>query len=536
MEKTLWNRRGFLKAAALVGVGGTFAGLTACAPSSTSQPEEDSADKTDQQDTIEITRTESFDIVVCGAGASGITAAVHAAESGARVALLEKAGEVGGSSLSVVSALVRNPDDDLTEEVNEWVADSHWRVNAEAIYTLLRNSGTAFSWLQDNHGWELTQNGGMWALPGTIQTRKDVRTELYQNMITSSGVSLFTNMTAKQLILDESGAIAGVIALDSDGNGVQFDCKALTIATGGYAANREMVKEAFGFDGICDGLPQNIGEGLEMAWNIGAKKPINFGGQMLHQTLTPCTDSLLEQFDEFPARYPFFTAYLPHFMNVTEKGRRFRNEDLVNIPDAAANSSAFQGAFHYVVVSKTQLDKLAEGGMAALGVTANPPIPPRFLPANFSIETPWSDPLPVFEAAANGENGFMGNTFQELAEAAGMDPATFETECKNYEQYCASGNDSQLGKRPESLIPLEEGPYFLIKAEQNNLTSWGGLATDAQYRVYDNDDNPIPGLWAVGIEAGSNLYNDTYVGNGVGICLAVTSGFLTGGAMAEFVA
>lgn len=535
MTKTLFNRRSFFKAAVAAGAGVTAAGLIGCQPSNKGQQIADTGSEVEEE-SIDVQRNESFDVVVCGAGASGVSAAVRAAEAGAKVALLEKTASVGGSSLSVVMALVRDPEADVMEEVNEWVADSHWRVNAEAIISLLSHSGVAFRWLKDEHQWDLTEGEGLWMLPGTIKDRAEVRTALYNAMIESAGVTLFPQTTAKKLVLDDEGAVAGVVALDEEGAGVQFDCKAVAIATGGYAANREMVQEAFGFGGVCDGLPQNIGEGLEMAWEAGAKKPINFGGQMLHQTLTPCTEDLLKQMDEPAARYPFFTSYLPHFMNVTAKGRRFRNEDLVKTADAAANSSAFQGPFHYVVVSAAQLALLEQGGIAGLGATAMPPVPPRFIPEGFAIDTPWTDALAPFEAAADGDAGFRGDTLEELAAAAGFDQESFVEECARYEEFCAQGKDTQLGKSPESLVPLGEGPYYLIKAEQNNLTSWGGLATDADYRVYSESDDPILGLWAVGVEAGGNLYNDTYVGNGVGICLAVTSGYLAGDSMASFAA
>ena len=41
---------------------------------------------------------ESFDVIVCGGGAAGVAAAVGAAQSGARVALLERYGFLGGAA------------------------------------------------------------------------------------------------------------------------------------------------------------------------------------------------------------------------------------------------------------------------------------------------------------------------------------------------------------------------------------------------------------------------------------------------------
>src|SRR3954463_12372639 len=42
--------------------------------------------------------TETFDLIVCGAGAGGMTAAVVAAAEGLRVLLLEKTGLIGGTT------------------------------------------------------------------------------------------------------------------------------------------------------------------------------------------------------------------------------------------------------------------------------------------------------------------------------------------------------------------------------------------------------------------------------------------------------
>ncbi|NTU89601.1 MAG: FAD-binding protein [Actinobacteria bacterium] len=533
MEKdsiTTMNRRSFLKAATILGVGAAGIGLAGCASTKTTEPAAETAGE------IKITNTETVDIVVCGAGAAGISAAVRAAESGLKVVLLEKSTTVGGASLGIYSATVHQATDDISKEVNEWITDCHWRVDIRAISNLLHKSGEAFGWLTSDYGWEFLSVNSFGKPQQLIPFLGDPagRVGLYEGMISKSGVDLRTSMTAKQLTKDEAGAITGVIAVDADGVATKFECKAAAIATGGYAGNFEMVKEASGFEGVLGGLPQNIGEGLEMAWAAGGAKPRNHGIQLVHQTLAPATDELKGQFEDFPAKYPFLTTYMPQFMNITAQGNRFRNEGIITSADAASLSSTFQGAFHYVVISKSQIDIMIAGGLAAIGTTGKLFISPDMAPV-YELDTPWTGALEVFDAMAATEFGFKGDTPKALAEAAGIDPEVFVANFENYEKFCKDGVDTECGKEATYLIPMGEGPYYLVTTQQNNLSSWGGVATDIEYRVLDNTKKPIPGLYAIGVEAGSNLYNDAYVGVGIGVCLVYTSGYLAGQHMVDYI-
>ena len=80
----------------------------------------------------------------------------------------------------------------------------------------------------------------------------------------------------------------------------------------------------------------------------------------------------------------------------------------------------------------------------------------------------------------------------------------------------------------------EQGPFYAITAEINNLGSVGGLLVNTKFQVLDDERAPIKGLYAVGLESEGVLYNDTYVGNGVGIGYSFTSGRLGGESAADF--
>jgi fumarate reductase flavoprotein subunit len=114
-----------------------------------------------------------------------------------------------------------------------------------------------------------------------------------------------------------------------------------------------------------------------------------------------------------------------------------------------------------------------------------------------------------------------------------MDTQTFVQQAKDYESYCAAQVDAQFGKPAKYLTAMGAGPYYAIIAEENNLCSWGGLLTNTDYQVFDYNRLPIKGLYAVGNEAGSNLFNDTYVGFGYGMANTITSGYICGGKLGD---
>lgn len=562
MERKGISRRGFLTGTAAAGALAAF-GLAGCAGSPSSNAQADSGSASSSADwsqalnidiasalpgntseSVEVTETKECDVVVIGAGCSGVNAAVRSAESGLKVILLEKTSTVGGASLGSWApsaynsslALAAGDQTDTEPIIDAWVADSHWRVDAAAIRQLVNHAGEAVDWMSDN-GWDFTYLGlgsGITQLPDY-----DLRSDLFRSMIDThvigNGGELMENTAAKHLVTDHEGTVTGVVAVDGASQGVQINAKAVVIATGGYAANTALVKNVFGFDGVFAGLPQNIGEGLEMAWKAGAQKPQNFGGQMLHQTLARATDKIINDFDAFPAKYPMILCYVANLLNVGSTGSRFRNEALVLDAVPSAYSSAYQGSSHYVVVSQSIMETLETQGLAGLGVDYSPGLPPEYKP-DYDLDTPWTGITEVFDAMVETGEGYKADTLEELARAAGMDESIFVSQVASYEEFCASGVDTQFGKSPAYLHALGDGPYYIIIAEENNLCSWGGLLTNTDYQVLDTERFPIAGLYAVGNEAGSNLYNDTYVGFGYGMSNTITSGYLCGKKLGESLA
>ncbi|ETT54144.1 MULTISPECIES: FAD-dependent oxidoreductase [unclassified Paenibacillus] len=484
----------------------------------------------------------SADVVVVGAGASGVSAAVSAADKGAKVILIEKTATIGGASnlswagkfYNSSAALSSGLKVEVEKEIADWIVNNHWRVDAAAIRQYVTKSGETYDWLTGK-GYTTTflnfAGEQLHMLP-PYETRQELLRKMLAASVEKGGGQVITEATAQKLMTGANGEVTGVVAKKSDGTTLEISGASVVMATGGYAGNKEMVKEAFGFEGVNGGLGQNIGEGLKMSWEIGAKVPDNFGGQMLHQTLARATDKLKSQYEPFEASYPMMLSYLPTLMNVGPSGARFRDEAATLTAVAAANTSAFNGAYHLVIVSQAQLDALKTKGMKGLQAPKLPGMPPEFYASykdKFTLDQPWKDADKVFESMVANGDGFKGNTLEELAKNAGMDPAVFAADFKLYEEAAKTGTDTEFGKAKEYLVPMgSSGPYYAVIAEINNLCSVGGLLVNTKFQVLNDKRLPVKGLYAVGVESEGVLFNDTYVGNGVGLGYSFTSGRLGG--------
>lgn len=483
------------------------------------------------------------DVVVIGAGASGVSAAIAAADEGANVIIIEKTGKIGGASnLSWAGKLINSSaakEDgfiiDEEKEITDWIENNHWRVDAAVIRQYVTKSGDTYDWLMEKGYPLLYMNffGEQMHMLPAYDTREETLRKMLMDYVESKGGQVITETTGKKLMTNEAGDVVGVIAEQVDGTILEISAKSVIMATGGYAANAEMVKQYFGFEGVNGGLGQNVGEGIKMAWEVGARVPDNIGGQMLHQTLARATTQLKSQYSDFEATWPMMLTYLPTLMNVGTSGSRFRNEEATLKAVAAANTSAFNGPYHYVILSKAQLDALMSEGMAGIGAQSLPGMPPEFYSSfsdKFTLDNPWVDADKVFDTMVANGHGFKGNTVEELAKNAGMDVDLFLETFKSYEEATKAGKDLEFGKSAEYLIPMgEEGPFYAIIAEINNLGSIGGITINRNFQVINESRVPIKGLYAVGVEAAGVLYNDTYVGNGIGIGYSFTSGRLGGG-------
>jgi 3-oxosteroid 1-dehydrogenase len=133
-------------------------------------------------------------------------------------------------------------------------------------------------------------------------------------------------------------------------------------------------------------------------------------------------------------------------------------------------------------------------------------------------------------------------TIEELAGVLGMEPARLRATVDRFNGFARRGVDEDFGRgrtaydnyygdprvKPNpNLGPLEKGPFTAVQLVPGDLGTKGGLLTDADARVIGADDAPIPGLYGAGNTTAS-VMGRTYPGPGATIAPAVVFGYRAG--------
>ncbi|MDO5531559.1 FAD-dependent oxidoreductase [Sutterella sp.] len=468
-------------------------------------------------------RNLTADLVIVGAGAGGTTAAARAVEGGLKTIMLEKNAFAGGAgnfmegSFAAESFLQKEKGINLTktEAFNRMAAYHHWRVNAPLMKAFVDKTAYMVKWVND-HGVHWKEVKTAWRdndiltwhiYPGAGSLPKRM-VEIFK----SKGGELLLSTPAEKLIV-EQGRVVGVEARDKAGEKVTVRAKNVILATGGYNFNVDMVKEMTGIDMIPVGAPGRTGDGINMALAVGAVGD-NMGPMMINGAFMPAEGEAICNGANKELRAMFRMGLL----YVDSTGNRFFNEELTIDWPTASNAIARTGEWTYIVFDQATIDEFSTKGKGY----PNPC-------GNFIQRHQAATMLPQL-LAENEKKGnvFVGNTIEEVAKKAGMDPAILRASCDAMTKYAKQGKDEQFGKDPYYLRAIDKGPFYVVRGKLNTLTSLNGVKVNANLQVLDKNEHVIPGLYALGHDAGG-MYGDSYdlkVGEGTASSFAVTGGLM----------
>lgn len=486
----------------------------------------------------ETDNNQQADVVVIGGGGAGMAAATAAAEKGARVILLEKRGLGGSSALAFNVFGADSPvqeragitcrTDDCFRVAMEW---AKWRINPSIVRAFIDKSADNIRWLEEK-GIEFNPMPpmGMGSATPTAHNIKGRGYALIKALADSckkSGAELLIHTPAKRILVGDNGELTGVVA-EKDGEEFTIFTRSIIIGTGGFAGNKEMLKKYCPeyHDGMeIIGIP-HIGDGIQMAMEIGAAME-GMSNLMLGmpRALHPPYDEK-EDTDIPPSlRQMGLIGFASdaRTLQINNRGKRFFDESIgfggnaiVRQPENTC-FSIFDSAF---------LQSWAEQGGGG-------PMPPGVDKPKVTLAE-WEQYL-----KAKVKKGIIKicDSLDDIADWTQIHIGILKTTIDAYNNVCDQGYDPVFNKDPKYLLPLHTPPYYVIKWGASCLNTMGGIKINEKTEVLDKNDNPIPGLYAAGVDTAGGWESPTYCMeiSGHAFGFSVISGQIAGENAADFV-
>ena len=134
----------------------------------------------------------------------------------------------------------------------------------------------------------------------------------------------------------------------------------------------------------------------------------------------------------------------------------------------------------------------------------------------------------VFEGQINT---FKADTLEELADKLEIaDKAAFVASVKRYNELAAAGKDEDFGKIASRLFPVETAPFYATPCRQGDmLVCIGGLVSDEECHVFDEEKRVIPGFYVAGNVQGNRFAVQYPIAfKGVSHSMALYYGYVAG--------
>ncbi len=437
-------------------------------------------------------QTIDADVVILGAGAAGMSAALEASNAGASVVILEKQGIVGGATTRSGGKLVAagTPEQeeagfsgDTAEDLYNYLAsyDEYDEIDSDKLHEFTNHALEDVEWLEGLgvdvinvepiHSsitpWRVlnTKGGG----GQTSGIGGQISVPLY-DAVSKTDTQIIYNCTADQILMEDGKAV-GVVGVKKDGSTVTVNAKGVVIATGGYAANHDL--GSMYYENYTTSVPGgNTGDGLILAKEVGADIYYSKGVQEVAVSFT-CGVGINEESG----------------LVVNNNGERVVNEYTYQSHVATAlRESGSEGGW-YIASSE--------------------------------------DPNATVQYGLTLDSTLSADTVSELAEKMGVDSATLEATITRYNELCDKGTDDDFGKPSEYMYKLE-GTLYAIQMNPVLTVTFGGINTDTGSHVLDEEGNVISGLYAAGETAFVGIFGSEYPSCGVAIGSSVHYGRLAG--------
>jgi len=498
-----------------------------------------------------------YDVIVVGAGGSGLAAACSAAENGGRVLVLEKQPQPGGTTGIAVGSFTAaetqmQRDSGIDDRAADHVVDAgkfapteiEARNNTELRQFFLGQAAETLEWLR---GLGISFVGPSPEPPNRVPRMHNVvpGAKAYiatlQIDLQRRGVHLQCGAEVGELTRDQSGRIDGVRCTIGSEQTRIAGRRGVILAGGDYANNPDLIARHKGeqFRDIEGINPFATGEGHLLAERVGAKMvnmDVTYGPELRFvpsskkpfQQWLPASGPLSRLMGmaarQTPSwlmrrmikrllvtwQHPEDSLFDDGAVILNQEGRRFVDETAW--PDREIGVSRQPGKQAYILLDGRLAERYSKW--------------PHFISTAPDIAYAYVRDYQRLRPDVTAGAAELG----QLAAKRGLDAAALQTSVDTFNDCVTIGRADPFG-RAASKHALSKPPWYLLGPVKGYFTTTeGGAAINQRTQVLDERGNVIPGLYAVGQ---NGLGGMILWGHGLHIAWAMTSGRLAGRAIME---
>lgn len=440
-------------------------------------------------------------LLIIGAGAAGLCAALAAKEAGVESLVIER-DKVAAGSTALSAGLIPAAGTrfqhakDIADSAELFAADIQRKAHGEAdqviVDTVARGASATVEWLADRYGlpFDVIDNFSysghtamrMHGLP-TRSGRELI--DRLRSAAEANGIAIFTERIADTLLTDAGGSVHGVEIVAGDGRRERIGCETLILACNGYGGNPDLVHQHIPemANALYFGHPGNRGDAVLWGEALGAQLS-NLGAYQGHGSVATPHNILIS-----------WATIMQGGIQINRDGVRFCDET--------------RGYSEQAAEVLRQPDGLAWTVFDA-----------RIADVARQFED--------FRAAERAGAILDANDIESLAAAMRIPVAPVVAAWTEIEVLKAQGGRDGFGRQfasEQRCVP----PYHAVKVTGALFHTQGGLAIDVAGRVKRQDGGIFPNLLAAG-GAAAGVSGTTAAGylSGNGLLTATVLGRLAG--------
>lgn len=427
-----------------------------------------------------------WDIVIAGAGFSGLVAANIVADGGLKALVLE-AGSGPGGCAGISAGIVWAPLS--SEELAAYVPDG----DAALQVAYCKYFDEAVSWLR-SCGLPISDSEALGSLgKGVVmQVGRSGDRGQFMWLMASRAEAYGATIQYRSPLMGASARADGYCVAIGGSHPATVQCRALLFATGGFQGNRELLDRFVGAGAgdslFLRSLPECTGAGLTAALSLGAATSRNMHNLYGHTM----PDAAVSADDMQP-----LTAYLAfHSVILNREGIRFVDETEGHLEETTLESGWRQpGGFYFLIFDSKAYRE-------------------------HGVDTGISSALPKIDRMRRwreiGASVLQGDSLEallaELDRHEHVNPERALKTLASFNEACLNGTTQALDPpRTRNPSALLEPPFFAVRARGGVTATCGGIRVDASGHVLGDSQDALPGLYAAGVDAGG-VFGRTYGG------------------------